>query len=311
MEALNETFNGVLFLTFTTIFRFFSLFTGFSMVLAAGPMVGEMVATTSPLSLTFPRKYSDLDYEEVSFPTTDGLTLRGWFFPTANPNAPVVLYAPATAKDQRQGLSLVTPLHESGYQVLLFSYRGTGRSDGNRFTFSYGARESQDIDAAVTYLSETRRIEHIGAVGHSAGAVSIILSAARNPKIDAVVAAAAYTSLEDIWQDNQPPIFPKNWYTSAQSLFQLRKGFSKTDVRPVDVIGEISPRPILLVNGLDDKRVPDNQALRLYNAANEPKELIWIPDASHAEVRSPGLDNLAPEIVSFFDANLLPRAALN
>lgn len=281
------------------------------MVLAAGPMIGEMVATTSPLSLSFPRKYDNLEYEDVSFATSDGLTLRGWFFPTDNPHAPAVLYAPATAKDQRQGLSLVAPLHAAGYQVLLFSYRGSGRSDGNRFAFSYGARESLDIDAAVTYLSDTRGIRQIGAIGHSAGAVSIILSAARNPRIDAVVAAAPYTSLEDIWQDNQPTLYPSELYTQAQGMFQLRKGFSKTQVRPIDVIGHISPRPILLVNGQEDKRIPEDQAVRLFDAANEPKELIWIPDASHSEVRSPGLDNLAPQIIAFFDANLRPSVALN
>lgn len=274
-------------------------------------MVGEIVATTSPLTLTYPQKYEHLDYEDVSFPTSDGLTLRGWFFPAANPNAPAVLYAPATAKDQRQGLSLVAPLHDAGYQVLLFSYRGSGRSDGNRFAFSYGARESIDIDAAVTYLSETRGIHQIGAIGHSAGAVSIILSAARNPQIDAVVAAAPYTSLEDIWQDNQPAIYPADLYSQAQSMFQQRKGFSKAQVRPIDVIGDISPRPILLVNGQEDKRISEDQALRLYAAAGEPKELIWIPGASHAEVRSPGLDNLSPEIVRFFDANLRIGAELN
>lgn len=281
------------------------------MVLAAGPMIGEMVATTSPLSLTFPRKFDHLDYENVAFPTSDGLTLRGWFFPTTDPQAPAVLYAPATAKDQRQGLSLVAPLHQAGYQVLLFSYRGSGNSDGNRFAFSYGARESRDIDAAVTYLSETRGIKRIGAIGHSAGAVSIILSAARNPKIDAVVAAAAYTSLEDIWQDNQPAIYPTDLYAQAQDLFQLRKGFSKTQVRPIDVIDEISPRPIMLVNSQEDKRVPEDQAVRLFNAANEPKELVWIAQASHAEVRSPGLDNLSPEIIRFFNASFSLHTAQN
>lgn len=274
-------------------------------------MIGEMVATTSPLSLSYPRKYDNLVYEEVSFPTTDGLTLRGWFFPTANPHAPAVLYAPATAKDQRQGLSLVAPLHEAGYQVLLFSYRGSGRSDGNRFAFSYGARESLDIDAAVSYLSDTRGIRQIGAVGHSAGAVSIILSAARNPGIGAVVAAAPYTSLEDIWQDNQPTLYPTELYAQAQSMFQLRKGFSKTEVRPIEAIAAISPRPVMLVFGREDKRIPEDQALRLYAAAGDPKEIVWIPGASHAEVRSPGLDDLAPEIIRFFDEYLPYQPELN
>lgn len=294
---------------FKKIATYVSIFTGFSLVLAASPMIGEMIATIPPLSMTFPRKYHGLKYENVSFPTSDGLTLRGWYFPAGDPFAPAVLYAPATAKDQRQGLSLVEPLHQAGYQVLLFSYRGSGTSDGSRLNFSYGARESIDIDAAVRYLSETRGIDQIGAIGHSAGAVSIILSAARNPQIDAVVAAAPYTSLEDIWQDNQPPLFPTPYYSQVQNLFQIRKDFSQSQVRPIDVIGEISPRPIMLVNGLEDDRIPPDQASRLFSAAREPKQIIWLPHTSHAEVRSPGLDNLAPQIVRFFDDNLRPKSA--
>jgi dipeptidyl aminopeptidase/acylaminoacyl peptidase len=277
---------------------------GLTIALAAGPVLGEMVATTSPLSLNFPRQYRGLTYEEVAFPTSDGLTLRGWFFPASDPTAPAILYAPATAKDQRQGLSLVAPLQKAGYQVLLFSYRGTGSSDGNRFGFSYGARESQDIDAAVHYLSETRGINKIGAIGHSAGAVSVILSAARNPGIDAVVAAAPYTSLEDIWTDNRPEFFPGEWYSQLQQIFELRKDFTKQQVRPIDEIAKISPRPILLINGTADQRITQNQASRLFKAASQPKEIIWLVDAGHSQVRSPGLDLLIPQIVQFLDSSL-------
>lgn len=286
------------------IIEYTSIAAGLSLLFAASPMIGEMVATTSPIRVTYPRKYLGLKHENVSFPTTDGLTLRGWFFPCRDSHAPTVLYAPATAKDQRQGISLVAPLHRAGYQVLLFSYRGSGNSDGNRLRFSYGARESVDIDAAVDYLSETRGIKHIGAIGHSAGAVSVILSAARNPKINAVVAAAPFTTLQDIWQDNQPALFPTSLYARAQHLFQLRKGFSQMQVRPIDVIAKISPRPILMINGLEDKRISEKQASRLFDAAKMPKQIIWLPGTSHAEVRSPGLDSLIPQIVRFFDDSL-------
>lgn len=281
-----------------------SVLTGFSVLLTASPMLAELIATTSPLWISFPQQYQNLKYEDVSFPTTDGLTLRGWFFPTDEASDPVVLYAPATAKDQRQGLSLVKPLHDAGYQVLLFSYRGTGNSDGNRFRFSYGARESVDVDAAVRYLSETRGIKHIGAIGHSAGAVSIILSAARNLQIDAIVVAAPFTSLDDIWQENRPKLIPSNLFDLVMRFSEARKNFSRDQVRPLDVIDQISPRPILFVDGLNDRRVTVDQAINLYDAAGYPKRLIWLPEATHSEVRSPGLDDLMQPIVKFFDNSL-------
>ncbi len=294
------------------LFAFTGILTGFSLLMVASPMVGELIATTSPLWMDYPGQYTNLKYENVAFPTTDGLTLRGWFFPTDNASNPVILYAPATAKDQRQGISLVEPLHNAGYQVLLFSYRGTGNSDGNRFMFSYGARESVDVDAAVRYLSETRGLQKIGAIGHSAGAVSIILSAARNPKLDAIVVAAPFATLDDVWDENRPSVIPTEVYSLGMKISELRKSFSRSEVRPLDVIAQIAPRPILFINGTKDKRINRQQAIELYNAAGDPKQMIWIPGATHAEVRSPGLDDLMPSLIQIFDENLrdMPAGAL-
>jgi dipeptidyl aminopeptidase/acylaminoacyl peptidase len=258
----------------------------------------------APWQKSLENPYQGMVFENVSFPTTDGLTLRGWFFPGEDPTAPAVLYAPATAKDQRQGLSLVAPLHQAGYQVLLFNYRGYGSSEGSPFNFSYGARESFDVDAAVHYLSETRGIRHIGAIGHSAGAVSLILSAARNPRLDAIVVAAPFTSLQDIWEHNRPAAFPTLLYNLSLRLFELRKGFSRQQVRPLDVIYRIAPRPIFFIHGTADRRITIEQGSSLFQAAGSPKQIIYLPGASHDQVRSPGLDSLISQIVLFFDASL-------
>ncbi len=276
---------------------------GFSLLMVGSPAVGELFATMAPI---FPKKDTNrlrelgIPYEEVSFPTSDDLTLRGWFFPSQDPNAPAILYAPATARDQRSGLSLVKPLHEAGYQVLLFSYRGHGNSDGDRFGFTYGAEESKDVDAAVAYLS-TKGISQIGAIGHSAGAVSVILSAARNPALNAVVAAAPFPSMEDIWYTNRPWFFPKDLFEFTFKLIEARKNFSREEIRTQEVIGQIAPRPLLMVHSLADRRITTKQANALFDAAGEPKCLWLVEDASHAEVRSVVLDAQVQNIIAFFN----------
>ena len=134
---------------------------GTSLLTVAGSVLGEIVATMPPLF-----RAGDVDalvragiqYEEVAFPTGDGLTLRGWFFPAEEPDAPAVLYAPGTAHDQRSGLSLVPAFHAAGYHVLLFSYRGHAQSDGTRWGFTYGDAESRDLDAAVRFLRGEKEI---------------------------------------------------------------------------------------------------------------------------------------------------------
>jgi len=282
-----------------------SLFSSLSLLVSAGPVLGELIATSPPIrfSYTLPGDLG-LEYERVSFATSDGLTLRGWFFPTADAQAPAVIYAPATAKDQFQGLSLVKPLHQAGFQVLLFSYRGSGESEGNRFGFSYGARESLDIDAAVRFLSQERGIAKIAGIGHSAGAVSLILSAARNPDLDALVLAAPFATLDAAWRENRPFLFPRGLYQWIFNQVEQLKGFSRDEVRPVDVIHRIAPRPVLFVFGSADRRIGADQAEQLYQAAGEPKQVIWLPEATHNQVRSPGLDNLMLDIIEFLNGSL-------
>jgi len=43
---------------------------------------------------------------------------------------------------------------------------------------------------------------------------------------------------------------------------------------PLDYIGAISPRPLLLMHGTQDQVVPFSQALELFEAANEPKLML-------------------------------------
>jgi uncharacterized protein len=278
-----------------------------TMVSFGGPVLAEMASTAAPLFTKGADRAAnalELSYESVSFQSTDGITLRGWYFPSDTPNSPAILYAPATAKDQRSGLSLVKPLHAAGYSVLLFSYRGYGQSDGNPVGFSYGAHESLDVDGAVSYLHDVRGASAVGAIGHSAGAVAIILSAARNPRLDVVVAASPFASVEEIWNTNKPGLIPTPMFDLILRTSEFRNDFERSQVRPVDVIDRISPRPILIIHGTDDKRVTQEQAQMLFNKAAEPKEFWLLEGLSHAAVRSIGMENRIGDIIRFLDEAL-------
>ena len=280
---------------------------GMSTLLVSSPTVGEILATMAPI---YPKKDEYLanrlgiPFEEVSFQTVDGISLQGWFFPSVHADSPAILYAPATSKDQRSGISLVDPLHQAGYHVLLFSYRGHGNSEGSRFGFTYGAQESKDIDAAVSFLSETNGIEKIGVIGHSAGAASAILSAARNPKIGALAAVAPFPSVEEIWYANRPKILPEGLFELTLRFAEFRKQFSRNQVRPQDVISQISPRPVLLIHGSNDRRITQKQAFDLYQSANQPKCMWLVEGANHGEVRSPLLEAEIQNVISFFNQSL-------
>lgn len=280
---------------------------GVSFLTLVGPVVGEIIATLPPL---FTRK--DLNaarglgvpYEDVAFLNAEGLVLRGWFFPAPTVAAPAVVYAPATGHDQRSGLSLVAALHAAGYHVLLFSYRGHGLSDGNRLGFTYGAAESRDLDAAVAFLREAKGIEKIGVIGHSAGAVASILSAARNPHIGAVVVLAPFNSVREVWYTSRPPIVPAFFYDFSLWVAKYRKAFTEEEVYPLHLVERIAPRPLLIIHGTRDKRITTSQAEQLFAAARAPKALWLVEGATHKGIRSPVLDVLIGDVIAFLDTAL-------
>jgi uncharacterized protein len=51
-------------------------------------------------------------------------------------------------------------------------------------------------------------------------------------------------------------------------------------VSPVNYVGQISPRPVLFLNGEWDSTVPRTAATLLHEAAREPKQIVWA-DAGH------------------------------
>ena len=280
---------------------------GTFLLILVGPVAGELAVTLPP---AFPRDSVDLltkldvFYEDVGFSTFDGLTLRGWFFPTDLPDAPAIIYVPATAHDQRSGLSLVPVFHKAGYHVLLFSYRGHALSEGHSWNFTYGDVESQDVEAAVRFLHETKGIRRIGVIGHSVGAVSAILSAARNPRVGAVVAVAAFNCVDEVWRTIRPPLIPPFFMNLALRLAEARKGFDRDDVCPLKVVHQIAPRPLLLLHGKEDQNITEGQVQRLFAAAQEPKALWLVAGASHRSIRDPVLDGLAPDVIDFLNAAL-------
>ena len=279
--------------------------TGVTLLTLAAPLVGETIATLPP---AFRRADSDpmvglgLAHEDVTFATTDGLELRGWFFPAARADAPAMIYAPATSHDQRSGLSLVPSFHKAGYHVLLFSYRGHALSDGRKGKFTYGEAESRDVEAAAQFLSESKGIDRISVVGHSAGAVSAILSAARNPLIGAVVAVAPFNCVTEVWQTSRPSLVPPLVLDWALWVAEKTRGFDREQVCPLRVVEQIAPRPLLVIHGTEDRRITEDQVRELFSAAEEPKSLWLVDGASHDGIRNPVLDMLSKDVISFLNA---------
>ena len=77
---------------------------------------------------------------------------------------------------------------------------------------------------------------------------------------------------------------------------------------PEWVVNKISPRPLLLIAGGDDRLVPPEDCQSLYEKAGQPKKMVTLPGVGHYEVYvPPAFDGVMCETVPWFEEHLPAR----
>ena len=252
--------------------------------------------------------------EEVTFQSVeDDLKISGWFFASqqARPG-PAVIRCHGVWTGRRECLPLALRFLAAGYNVLCFDFRAHGLS-GGRFT-SVGRHETNDVIGAVHYLSQRPEVdpERIGVIGFSMGAAATIQAAARCPQIAAVVADSSYATFLDAARYSFKVVTRLPHYPIAPIAMAWAKWIVHVDanhMRPIDDIGRIAPRPVLITHGELDEIVPVRHAHTLFKAAQEPKEEWIVPDAHHVEARDRDGDVYFERVEAFLREALSRRDA--
>jgi fermentation-respiration switch protein FrsA (DUF1100 family) len=241
---------------------------------------------------------SGIVVQEVVLHTEDGVKLSAWYTPPKN--GAVILVAHDYADKRPEDFYELFAGH--GYGVIAWDFRAHGKSEG-KFS-SLGYYEVLDVKAALDFVRAQPGITHIGAWGGSMGAVTMIRAAARYPAIEALVADSPFVTLEEEMDLRVP--FP-----IMRSLIRLfaeqETGVDPALVRPVDDIGQISPRPVFLIQGMGDGMVPLNSAQRLYDAAGEPRQLWVEEDVPHLNMYAYYKERYTKRVIKFFDEDLLDK----
>ena len=142
-------------------------------------------AVTHVQRAVVPENELGVPHEDVTFTTSDGLTLHGWYIPSRN-GAAIVDY-PGRLGTQAHARMLA----RHGYGVLLFDRRGEGRSEGGGNLLGWGGEK--DIIAAVDWLKSRPDVDpdRIGGIGLSVGGELMLEAAAKDPDLAAVVSDGA------------------------------------------------------------------------------------------------------------------------
>jgi len=197
-----------------------------------------------------------MDYQDVAI-NSAGEELHGWLVPVPQARG-AVLFFHGNAGNVSHRLDYLRMFRELGFSVLIFDYRGFGKSSGEPSeTGTY-----QDAEAAWNYLVETRRIAPSSIVlfGESlGGAVAAWLAARVKPR--ALIITSTFTSLPDLGAKLYP-LFPVRLL--ARYEYNTRKYL------------QAATCPVLIVHSREDEIVPFEHGEQLYTAAHEPKQLLEI-----------------------------------
>ncbi len=271
--------------------------------LRAHELLTNPIASRSLPSKT-PADYRML-YQDVDVTAADGARLVGWYVP--GDNGALVIAQHGYKSDRSEMLDEAAMLHRHGYGVLVPALRAHDLSQGDLITF--GRLELPDLDAWYRYIDGRLAGDaHVGLLGNSFGGTLAIEYAAANEHIRAVAANSAFSSLNDTVADSVRfftglPPFP---FAPLITFWAEREArFDVADVDATRVIGRLSPRPVLLMQGGADEAISRRSGERLYEAAHDPKELWFEPKVGHT-----GFDGALPQeyerrVVGFFDRYLV------
>ncbi|RLJ16615.1 alpha/beta hydrolase [bacterium endosymbiont of Escarpia laminata] len=198
-----------------------------------------------------------LGFETIALTTDDGITLHGWFLPVEKPRA-TLLFFHGNAGNISHRLDSLEIFHRLGLAVLIFDYRGFGRSEGRPTE----AGNYRDAEAAWRLLTGQKKIppEDILLFGRSLGAAVAARLASSHP-VRALILESAFTSVPDMAADLYP-LLPVRWL----SRFQFD---TKAYLESVTC-------PVLIVHSPDDEIIPFKHGQQLYQAARQPKRFLEI-----------------------------------
>ncbi|MBD2326649.1 alpha/beta hydrolase [Alkalinema sp. FACHB-956] len=246
----------------------------------------------------------NLPYEDVWMPIANSSdTLHGWWIPAPTPqesfaplsNEPqriltrpkVMLYLCGVGRNMGDYnyLARVSAFRQLGFSVLVFDYRGYGRSKGD---FPTEAQLYQDSQAAWDYLRTVRQIpaEDIVIYGESLGGAIALDLAIRNPTAAGLIMQSSFTSMAKVIQSR--PLL--NLFPIDQLLTERFDSLTKLRVLRI---------PVLFLHGSADSVVPAEMSQRLYTAAPNPKQVLFIAGADHVRIYQPGNQSYLKAIQKF------------
>ena len=227
-----------------------------------------------------------LEFEDVYFTASDGVTLNGWYVPADSDLT--LLWFHGNAGNIANRLEHLALTHRLlGVNVFIFDYRGYGLSEGSVSE----AGTYLDAAAAVDYLVDQKSVDtgrQLVMYGHSLGGSVAVEMAGRYPTRGLIV-ESTFTSIRGMAK-NLYPYLPSGVVAS----------FLRTRYDSLSKIAG-ARAPVMVVHGDRDEMVPIAEGRRLYEAAMHPKRFHTVVGAGHNDVYAIGGERYFEAIRRFIE----------
>jgi pimeloyl-ACP methyl ester carboxylesterase len=277
-----------------------------------------------------PRGQPVADAEEVELTSADGLKLRGCYLKhTAADRKGVILFGLEFGSNRWAAGPYVDYIRAAGYDIFTWEPRNQGdsqRQEGYEPLQWVTDREVADCRAAIQFLKNRPDADPrgIGLYGLSKGANAGLVAAVDEPYVRCAVtdgAFAHYTTMVPymrVWfsiydrRRRLQGLFGA-WYFGIIARVGVREVGQERGVVYPDIerlIGNLSPRPILMIHGGADTYIKPTMTRDLFRHARPPKELWIVEGAKHNQALQVAADEYKRRVVEFFDRHLArPLAA--
>jgi dipeptidyl aminopeptidase/acylaminoacyl peptidase len=242
-----------------------------------------------------------LAFESVEIPSGNG-RLAAWFVPAASSDGPPGAARPQPAvaivhgweSNRGRSIAHIRYLHAAGFHCLVIDVRGHGDNPPQELPVNV-PEFAEDAAAAARWLAARPEVSAVGLLGHSLGGAGVIVAAASEPTVRAVVALSSPADLVRMTRKTfeiaelhvpGPVATPLAYLTAAVLLAPRRHTLEDTSA----CVAAVRYRgPLLLMHGEDDRGVPVAHLALIAEAArgartdpgSAPVETLILPGRGH------------------------------
>lgn len=226
-------------------------------------------------------------WKKIAFKNSSNQQLAGLFYTAGAEGSPTLIVCHGfTGSKEGGGKALLMAEHYAGagFDTLLFDFAGNGESEGSFEDLTLSG-QIDDLTCAVDWCKQ-QGAGTIVTLGRSFGGTTVICHAAGDNRVAGVCTWAAAARLTHLFSGfvNDDPDDPEKVILAGDDgiLYLKRTFFADIEKYNVPLLAsQIAPRSLLIIHGTGDDVVSPEDARLIYEAAGDPKELIFIEGGDH------------------------------